>query len=140
VICFNKTIESGEHVNDCELHIEANLGPEEVRVFTIKYNKEADLMAKKSKELEIRSRVETISFTDETKDEGLLFILKKEDKEEFLFTFDLRYYQADQGGDNYTDSDNCPSGAYIFKPAKDQQSSLPYSAFKDIKVFDGGFV
>lgn len=32
--------------------------------------------------------------------------------------FDVRYYNADQGGDDYYHSDNVPSGAYIFKPAK----------------------
>ena len=35
--------------------------------------------------------------------------------------FQLRYYQSDEGGDNYNDTDNVPSGAYIFKPAKDMQ-------------------
>jgi hypothetical protein len=32
--------------------------------------------------------------------------------------FDLRYYVSDEGHDGY-DCDNAPSGAYIFKPAKD---------------------
>ena len=38
----------------------------------------------------------------------------------------LRYYQSDEGGDNYPDTDNVPSGAYIFKPAKDIQYSMPF--------------
>jgi hypothetical protein len=33
---------------------------------------------------------------------------------------------SDEGGDNYTDTDNVPSGAYIFKPSKDNPSSVPY--------------
>ena len=41
-------------------------------------------------------------------------------------TLQLRYYEADTGNDSYPDTDNVPSGAYIFKPAKDKQHSLPY--------------
>ena len=33
---------------------------------------------------------------------------------------------ADEGGDNYTHSDNVPSGAYIFKPSLMNPHSLPY--------------
>ena len=33
---------------------------------------------------------------------------------------------ADEGGDNYTGSDNVPSGAYIFKPSINNTQSLPY--------------
>lgn len=45
-------------------------------------------------------------------------IHKKESGLSFFVGFDLRYYLSDQGGDNYTFSDNTPSGAYIFKPEK----------------------
>lgn len=58
---------------------------------------------------------------------GSLFqINSPEDGTSRYVTFQIRYYQADEGGDNYTDTDNVPSGAYIFKPAKDMQFSLPY--------------
>jgi hypothetical protein len=38
----------------------------------------------------------------------------------------MRYYESNAGHDGYPGSDNVPSGAYIFKPAKDKQNSLPY--------------
>ena len=34
----------------------------------------------------------------------------------YMSTFNLEYYKADQGGDTYEDTDNVPSGAYVFKP------------------------
>jgi len=54
--------------------------------------------------------------------------------------FDIRYYNADQGGDDYQDTDNCASGAYIFKPNKGDQEAhryvTPYKQFN----FRGSFV
>ena len=57
---------------------------------------------------------------------GSLFKVFDDDGTQRYMAFQLRYYQADIGGDDYPDTDNVPSGAYIFKPAKDKQYSLPY--------------
>jgi len=54
--------------------------------------------------------------------------------------FQLRYYQADDGNDNYTDTDNVPSGAYIFKPAKNMQYSLPYVSVQSYDVQYSAFM
>ncbi len=52
----------------------------------------------------------------------------------------MRYYQANAGGDNYTGSDNVPSGAYIFKPAKDKQYSMPYTSLVKQESFNLNFM
>lgn len=54
--------------------------------------------------------------------------------------FDLRYYKSNTGGDGYDGTDNCPSGAYIFKPAKDSMDSLRYAQVTSVVKFDAGFI
>lgn len=59
---------------------------------------------------------------------GVLFNLTKDATGvSYTVGFDLRAYLSDQGGDNFTDGDNCASGAYIFKPSKTQQDSVRYA-------------
>ena len=67
-------------------------------------------------------------FTYQTENtRGSLFSVNcPEDGAERYFALQIRYYQSDEGGDDYVDTDNVPSGAYIFKPAKNAQYSLPY--------------
>lgn len=57
---------------------------------------------------------------------GSLFKVYDDDGTQRYMAFQLRYYQSDDGSDNYNDTDNVPSGAYIFKPNKTMQYSLPY--------------
>jgi hypothetical protein len=71
---------------------------------------------------------------------GSLFKLYADDGSEKYMSFQLRYYEADAGGDNYTGSDNVPSGAYIFKPAKDKQLSMPYTSLVKQESFTLNFV
>lgn len=72
---------------------------------------------------------------------GVLFkLVKKDDAETTVdFYFDLRVYHASEGDEEY-EGDNCPSGAYIFKPAADSQESHVYSNMVYIARHDGGFV
>lgn len=55
-------------------------------------------------------------------------------------SFELMYYKADQGGDDYSGSDNCPSGAYIFKPCNDTQYALPYTNYSYVTIYNSSFV
>ena len=51
----------------------------------------------------------------------------------------MRYYLSDIGGGTLP-GDNCPSGAYIFKPAQNQMTSLRYADLTSIKSFRGSIV
>lgn len=62
------------------------------------------------------------------------------DNIERYFAFQLRYYRSDVGGDDYNNTDNVASGAYIFKPAKDQQYSLPYVNVTKVENWNSSFV
>jgi hypothetical protein len=52
----------------------------------------------------------------------LFDLLKSESGKTYQVAFDLRAYNSFAGGDN-----DCPSGAYIFKPDTNQQSTLRYA-------------
>jgi hypothetical protein len=43
VICFNRKVESGSVVNDCEMHIQADITGDSMNYFIIDYNAESDL-------------------------------------------------------------------------------------------------
>jgi hypothetical protein len=71
---------------------------------------------------------------------GSLFKVFDDDGTQRYMAFQLRYYQSDIGGDNYPETDNVPSGAYIFKPAKDKQYSLPYVSPSSYDIQYGTFM
>lgn len=60
--------------------------------------------------------------------------------ETYTIGFDIRYYKSDEGNDHYPDTDNVPSGAYIFKPAKDAQESFRYVDLKKVLAYKGDLV
>jgi hypothetical protein len=62
-------------------------------------------------------------------------IQKKDTGESFYVGFDLRYYLSDLGGDNYPNSDNSPSGTYLFKPDKNHPDSMTYSKMVEIHFY-----
>jgi hypothetical protein len=51
----------------------------------------------------------------------------KETGRETELGFSMKYYNPDIGGDGFPATDNDPSGAYIFKPLKDDQEKHNYS-------------
>ena len=44
----------------------------------------------------------------------------------------MKYYNPATGDDDYSHSDNDPSGAYIFKPKRDDQDKHGYSSYDHI--------
>jgi hypothetical protein len=59
----------------------------------------------------------TLTGFDDTN--GALFsLMKAATQKTYTIGFDLRAYLSDQGGDDFGSGDNCPSGAYIFKPSE----------------------
>ena len=52
----------------------------------------------------------------------------------------MRWYEPSVGDEAYPDSDNVASGAYIFKPAEDNQQSAPYSKLSKIDTLQGNIV
>jgi hypothetical protein len=82
----------------------------------IQYNATVDLtVAASQSPLVISNNIDTITFNGTTDEDGLVFNFTRTDGNQYFVSFDLRYYNSDQGGDDYRYSG---SGAYIFKPAK----------------------
>ena len=51
--------------------------------------------------------------------------------------FSLKYYNPANGTDNYNNTDNCASGAYIFKPMQNDTKTRDYSKFGSVQVLKG---
>ena len=49
-------------------------------------------------------------------------------------------YKPSDGTDDYPNTKNHPSGAYVFKPMRSDTSKHPYSAYKSIESFKGKVV
>lgn len=43
VFCFNRTVESGDYVNDCEMQIKVDIKPNSFKTFLVKYDQNSDL-------------------------------------------------------------------------------------------------
>ena len=68
-------------------------------------------------------------------DNGVLFdLIKSASGKTYQVAFDLRAYNSYTGGDH-----GCPSGAYIFKPDTNQQTSLRYAGLTSVASFNGKF-
>ena len=51
--------------------------------------------------------------------------------------FSLKYYNPANGTDNYKNTDNVASGAYIFKPMQNDTKKKEYSQFQSVEVLKG---
>ena len=113
------------------MHIEYTLAAGSLETLLVLYNPSSDLTIERSSSHVIDGATDKIEYVDTDSDGFLKFKLTKnyDTTQVFNLRFGLQYYMADQGGDDYPDSDNCPSGAYIFKPAENNQNSLQYSQF-----------
>jgi hypothetical protein len=66
------------------------------------------------------------------------FISKKDNSSQTLdqtFGVNVGFYAASNGSDNYEDGCNSPGGAYLFKPARDQEYQFQY-AQRGVKLID----
>jgi hypothetical protein len=129
-ICHQNTFENGVTINDCDLWVENKVDSKSLGWLMVSYDPFRPNPSGTIKKFEY--------LTENTR--GSLFKVYGDDGAERYMSFQLRYYEANAGGDNYTGSDNVPSGAYIFKPAKDKQYSMPYTSLIKQESFNLGFV
>jgi hypothetical protein len=117
-ICHKHTFENGVSINDCDLWVDNKVDSKSLSWLQVTYDPFKPEPTGGIKKFEY--------LTENTR--GSLFKVYGDDGSERYTSFQLRYYQSNTGGDNYPDTDNVASGAYIFKPAKDKQYSMPYTS------------
>lgn len=117
VICHDHTFENGYTIRDCDMWIDNKVDAKSFAWLQVYYDPMRPDPTPGFKMFEY--------LTENTR--GSLFKVYDGAIERYM-AFQLRYYQADEGGDNYPNTDNVASGAYIFKPAKGKQYSMPYSS------------
>mmetsp|Transcript_19628 Transcript_19628/g.14343 ORF Transcript_19628/g.14343 Transcript_19628/m.14343 type:complete len:106 (+) Transcript_19628:1099-1416(+) len=103
------------------MHMEVSMEGDSLTYLAIAYDSGSNLKISSSvSDKIIQNAYESIEFVEFGSENGATFKVTKKDSEGTVLNlgFDIRFYYANQGGDNYDDSDNCPSGAYIFKPSK----------------------
>ena len=77
-------------------------------------------------------------FTDD--DGKAFFKYRSKDGAKHKVGFSLMKYKPSDGTDDYPNTKNHPSGAYVFKPMRSDTSKHPYSAYKSIESFKGKVV
>jgi hypothetical protein len=70
-------------------------------------------------------------------DSTRLLYFDKRRGEQTEMSLSMKYYNPATGDDGYSNSDNDPSGAYIFKPMRDDQSKHAYSEFSHVESWTG---
>jgi len=83
-------------------------------------------------------------YTETVEGVGSIFELRH-DNHVHKFALNMKYYNpATDSSDSYNDlrtyhhsTNNCASGAYIFKPAEGFQYSMPYSHFDSVRIMEG---
>ena len=118
MICHLHTLENGYEIQDCDLWIENTVEGKSLAWLQI--------YPDPSRPVNPASGFQKFDYQVETQ-RGSLFKIFNDDGVTYKYlTLQLRYYESNTGHDGYPGSDNVPSGAYIFKPAKDKEHSLPY--------------
>ena len=117
VICHQHGFENKVKITDCDLWIDNKVDYKSISWIQVIYDPfRPDNPTSGYKKFEYQTETSR----------GSLFKVFDDDGTQRYMAFQLRYYKSDDGNDNYNDTDNVPSGAYIFKPAKNMQYSLPY--------------
>jgi hypothetical protein len=138
-ICISKYLENGTHIQDCDLFV--NVKIVSTKRIEVNYNSKVDLSIPETTEgvLKIANQNETYTYLGTDADHGVAFQVDKYGSK-YAVAFDVRHYNGDGGGDAYNDTDNCPSGAYIFKAAKGDQLSHRYASLYKTFSYVGKFV
>lgn len=133
VFCHNNKFENGYSIRDCDMFIENRVDFKSLSWLKVMYDPNAPINP---------GQMTRFSYQTENTRGSLFAVNCPEDGVERYFAFQIRYYQSDEGGDDYPDTDNVPSGAYIFKPAKNAQYSLPYVnvTTQNIEEWNSAFV
>jgi hypothetical protein len=105
------TLENGIAINDCELHVENMIFPNTFSVLMVQYD---------PTRIYVPGSLEKIKYVKQLSDGAVLNFVDND----LLMAFNFEYYSPDLGDSGYPNSDNVPSGAYIFKPAKGKQASI----------------
>ena len=75
--------------------------------------------------------LEKIDYSSETRNGSSFFFYVEGDLVASSFyvplEFSIMYYMSADGSDGFTDSANTPSGAYLFKPKRTDQTSYKYN-------------
>lgn len=140
-ICASRLITKGPLVNDCELHVKVRTISGQITILQLKFDPTSDLALKPDAGNihKINGFQETFIYKKFDDKYGALFdVIKTQSSKTYQIAFDVRSYMSDQGGNNMS-GDNCPSGAYIFKPAKDKQDSIRYATLTNINSYTGKF-
>ena len=132
VVCHHNMFENGYGIKDCDMYIENKIEYKSLSWLQIKY----DPFVTPS-----TPSMNRFQYLTENPNKGSLFnVTNPDDGTSHYVAFQIRYYESDIGDDNYTDTDNVPSGAYIFKPKKDMQFSLPYVNVTKSESFNSLFM
>jgi hypothetical protein len=115
---------------DCDMHVSLTVEAGHFAYLMVTYDNTVDLTVKASPTntpTQIKSNYESITFVQNSTEDGPVFAIDKFLGTTYNVSFDLRYYVPDNGTDGYSNTDNCASGAYIFKPTAGTNSSLRFS-------------
>lgn len=131
VFCHDNAFENGYSISDCDLFVENKVDAKSLSWLQVSYDPFAPVSA---------PAMNKFKYETENSRGSLFSINSQEDNSSRYMALQLRYYRSDEGGDNYANTDNVPSGAYIFKPAKDQQYSLPFVNVTSHSSLNASFV
>ena len=142
VICASRFIKAGPLVDDCDFHIQFPIAAGSVGVIKIQYDSNVNIRRNPNGGASfIQGLNENLTYVGLDQVNGFVFNLTKSvSGKVHQIAFDLRSYFSDQGGDDFPEGDNCPSGAYIFKPAKEAQDSVRYADLTRSESFQGDIV
>ena len=129
VLCHAHAFENGVKITDCDMWIDNKVDYKSVSWIQVVYDPFTPVNP--------TSGLKKFEYQTETS-RGSLFKVFDDDGTQRYMAFQVRYYVSDDGNDNYPNTDNVPSGAYIFKPAKGMQYSLPYVSVQSYDVQYGG--
>lgn len=129
-----------QSIEDCNLFIRQTIRGNEFAAFQISFS------ALTSESIESSESNETawtsfLTYQSQSASDAARFEYLT-DTSSYDLDFQLKYYNpaTPETETNEDDGDNCPSGAYIFKPAMDDQKSHTYSQFEKKTSIDNTFM
>lgn len=120
VFCLDDTVpETGEPVQNCEMHVALTLQPNSIGYFFISYDAASNLQPEPAEDLVLKQGDVEVTLETEEKPK---FVFKNGDFESH-FTFDLRQWHND-----FFDGDDSKSGSGVYLFNVLHTDSLPYGS------------
>ena len=137
MLCYTATTDKKQAstFDECELFVKAQTAAHSTTYIKVEAVASKSGKVQPTNDTQISNESTLLSYIKQDKGKSVFTLEHPEMGIKQDIAFSLQYYNPSTGNDGYADSDNVPSGAYIFKPKRGDMDKKPYCSFQRMETY-----